>query len=89
MTTFTKTVLSGSTNGKAINVGATGATGATIHTAVALQFVLQKKKSLSGCGSLQLPKGNEVSSGRLIRVVQELKRVNGRYLIIRTILPTG
>lgn len=34
MTTFTKTLLSGSTNGKAIKVGATGATGATLHTAV-------------------------------------------------------
>ena len=35
MATFTKTLLSGSTNGKAILVAATATPGTTIHTAVA------------------------------------------------------
>lgn len=35
MITYTKMPLSASTDGKAINVGATGATGALLHTAVA------------------------------------------------------
>ena len=35
MATFTKTLLSGSTNGKAILVSATASPGTTIHTAVA------------------------------------------------------
>jgi hypothetical protein len=35
MASFSKRVLSGSTNGKAIKVAATGSTGTTIHTAVA------------------------------------------------------
>ena len=34
MATFTKTLLSGSTNGKAIKVAATSTAGTTIHTAV-------------------------------------------------------
>jgi hypothetical protein len=34
MATFTKTLLSGSTNGKAIKVAATATAGTTIHTAV-------------------------------------------------------
>lgn len=34
MTTYTKTLLSGSTNGKLIKVAATASTGTTIHTAV-------------------------------------------------------
>ena len=42
MATFTKTLLSGSTNGKAILVSATASPGTTIHTAVAGTLALDE-----------------------------------------------
>lgn len=84
MATFTKRILSGSTNGKAIKVAATATLGTTIHTAVTGtsdmdEIYLYAVNSDTAAKKLTLEFGGVASPDNLIEVT--IPAESGLYLV--------
>jgi len=85
MTTFTKTKLSGSTNGRSIKIVATSSPGTTIHTAVAGttdwdEIYIFATNTDTATRTLTIEFGGTTSPDDLIEI--DLEALKGVYLVI-------
>jgi hypothetical protein len=90
MATFTKAILSGSTNGKAIKVAATASTGTTIHTtgATALDEIwLYAYNSSSSAVVLTIQYGGTTAVDNDIKL--SIPATSGLTLVIPGLILTG